>query len=285
MKENIPKWPNYTQNWGQNVVNSLQRNSCSLVITYDLPLMTDLLCFVTCNDTTTRIWKPLERWLYFLFSCKILVVVSILCWFFELYDNQENRPLTASISSVFIARELSLSFHPCLYPRWRLRFMFSCLWFLHFHALTPTVITLQTSLKWINFSQSGRWTISCVHIVCDYCSVTPDADPGLCAVLFIWEECRHISLQIAHVEHATLSFSLLKTHLEKQSWYFWQFITLWHPSKNIWHDIFSFLNKCFWVLESVLSSTTSLQVFGAVSMASTNTAALLKIYRCSLLDL
>ena len=86
-------------------------------------------------------------------------------------------------------------FHPC--SGGRLRFMFRCLRFLRFHAPTPTLITLQTSLKRINFSGSSRWIISGVHIVCDYCSVTPDADPGLCAALYVWEECGHsFSLQI-----------------------------------------------------------------------------------------
>lgn len=63
-----------------------------------------------------------------------------------------------------------------------LRFVFRCLRFLHLHAPTPALITLQTSLKWINFLISGSspWIISRVHIVCDYCSVTPDADPELC---------------------------------------------------------------------------------------------------------
>lgn len=90
-------------------------------------------------------------------------------------------------------------FTPISRPGPRLRFMFRCLRFLHFHAPTPALIALQTSLKRINFliSGSSRGIISRVRIVCDYCSVTPDADPGLCAALYVWEECRRVSsLQI-----------------------------------------------------------------------------------------
>lgn len=89
--------------------------------------------------------------------------------------------------------------------------MFRCLRFLHFHAPTPTLITLQTSLKRINFSGSSRWIISGVHIVCDYCSVTPDADPGLCAALYVWEECGHsFSLQIPQFLTCKTQFFNLK---------------------------------------------------------------------------
>lgn len=89
--------------------------------------------------------------------------------------------------------------------------MFRCLRFLHFHAPTPTLITLQTSLKRINFSGSSRWIISGVHIVCDYCSVTPDADPGLCAALYVWEECGHsFSLRIPQFLTCKTQFFSLK---------------------------------------------------------------------------
>lgn len=71
------------------------------------------------------------------------------------------------------------------------------------------------SLKWIHFSRSSRWIISHVHIVCDYCSVTPDADPGLCAVpecRMNVEECRHIlSHQILLFQRTTLIVSLFKS--------------------------------------------------------------------------
>lgn len=71
-------------------------------------------------------------------------------------------------------------------------FIFMCVWFLHFHAPTPALIVLQKSLKWINFSGSGCWIMAHVHVVCDYCSVTPDADPGLHAVPHVCEECGHV---------------------------------------------------------------------------------------------
>lgn len=35
---------------------------------------------------------------------------------------------------------------------------------------------------------------ACVHVVCDYCSVTPEADPGyVCHVPHVYKECRHVS--------------------------------------------------------------------------------------------
>lgn len=46
-----------------------------------------------------------------------------------------------------------------------------CLKFPHFHAPTPTLIALQKSSQW-------RRITACVHVVCDYCSVTPEANPG-----------------------------------------------------------------------------------------------------------
>lgn len=77
---------------------------------------------------------------------------------------------------------------------WRRCDLSSCVSdFFRFHAPTPALIVLQKSLKWINFSGSGCWIIAHVHVVCDYCSVTPDADPGLHTVPHVCEECGHVS--------------------------------------------------------------------------------------------
>lgn len=120
-----------------------------------------LFCLCTCDlDTWLTLLTMITEFISFfllLFTCRSLIS--------------------------FLQHTIGLvSLHPCLPWGSRLQFMFRCLRFLHFHAPTPALITLQTSLKWINFLNSGSspWNISRVHIVCDYCSVTPDADPALC---------------------------------------------------------------------------------------------------------
>lgn len=212
--------------------------------------MTDLLfffCYLRWHDNMDL--KPIRAIFIFClisvflqraWDCFPLILIN---WSLQSFMLRQSRKLTINwLRLLHLYHTWSaFPFHPCLCLRWRLWFMFRCLWFLHFHALTPTVITLQTSLKWINFSGSSCWIISCVHFVCDYCSVTPDADPRLCAVLYVWEECRHIfSIQIPQFERTRLSFYLWETHLKRQCCYFCNFITLWHHSTTL-DIIFSFL--------------------------------------------
>lgn len=71
------------------------------------------------------------------------------------------------IRVILITCDLQLSFDLCLHFReWGLRFIVMCVWFLRFHAPTPTLIALQRSLKWINFTVSGCYELQPVFMLC-----------------------------------------------------------------------------------------------------------------------
>lgn len=71
------------------------------------------------------------------------------------------------IRVILITCDLQSSFDLCLHFReWGLWFIVMCVWFLRFHAPTPTLIALQRSLKWINFTVSGCYELQPVFMLC-----------------------------------------------------------------------------------------------------------------------
>ena len=157
--------------------------------------------------------------------------------------------------------------------------MFRCLAFSR--SDTPALIALQTSLKWINIliSGSSRGIISRVHIVCDYCSVTPDADPGLCTAPCVWGGCRPASsLQIPLFHFMRLMFRLM------------QLLFLWVCQTVATCGFFPhnshLFSKSFWVLKSFLSSLRKPSKCWERFLWNLQVSSCtFHIYRCPFLDL
>lgn len=99
------------------------------------------------------------------------------------------------IHVIIITRDLQLSFDLCLHLGGEGCDSFSCVSEISplsrsdTHSDHPAEITMENKFHRVRL----LWITACVHVVCEYCSVTLEADPGsVCHVPRVCKEYRHV---------------------------------------------------------------------------------------------